>query len=208
MDEARIPPRVDKVANLLISVSSEGGKQYAPMTVSVRVKNTGTVDLSNVSLKFVPAGDVELISKGSWLLSKIKPDEEKTLQVELLPHRSGNLTLGHVEAKAVAPPFELACGGYTVLNFRSNDLRVNVEPSRVSYGLRVESSNRTLIYRPPLVVNITVTNTGGDVSVPANLTVSLPQGVAVEPNGVFSSAGNLMIAPPSPFFPAKTPPSA
>lgn len=191
VDEARIP-RVDKVANLLISVSSEGGKQYAPMTVSVRVKNTGTVDLSNVSLKFVPAGDVELISKGSWLLSKIKPDEEKTLQVELLPHRSGNLTLGHVEAKAVAP-FELACGGYTVLNFRSNDLRVNVEPSRVSYGLRVESSNRTLIYHP-LVVNITVTNTG-DVSVPANLTVSLPQGVAVEPNGVFSSAGNLMIAP-------------
>ncbi|NJE47506.1 hypothetical protein E3E35_08875 [Thermococcus sp. GR7] len=191
VDETKIPS-VDKVANLLISVSSDGGKQYVPMTAMVTVQNTGTVDLSNVSLKFVPEGDVEILPGEELFLQRIRPSEKKTFEVKLLSHRSGSLTLGHVEAEAVAPS-ELACGGYTVLNFRSNDLQVSIEPSNISYELSVEAPNQVPIYHPALIM-VTVTNTG-DVSVPANLTVALPQGVAVGLDDAFSSRGDIMIAP-------------
>lgn len=191
VDDAKIPT-VDRVANLLISITADGGRQYVPMVATVTVQNTGTVDLSNVSLKFVPAGDVEVLSGGEWLLPKIRPGEKKVIEVELLPHRSGDFVLGHVEAEVVAP-FELACGGCVALNFRSNDLQVSVEPSNISYELSVEAPNEVPLYHT-VPITVRVANTG-DVSVPANLTVTLPQGVAVGLDDEVYSRGNVVIAP-------------
>jgi len=191
VDEEKIP-RVEKVANLLISVSSKGGKQYIPMTANVTVQNTGTVSISNVFLRFIPEEDTEILSGGEMFIREIKPGEKKTFEVKLLPHRSGNLTLGYVEATAVAP-FELACGGYTVLKFRSNDLQVSVKPSRISYELDIKAPRDVPIHNP-FSIEIRVTNTG-DVSVPANLTVILPEGVAITPNEKFSFKGGIIIAP-------------
>ncbi|WP_297417045.1 hypothetical protein [Thermococcus sp.] len=191
IDKSAIP-NVTKVANLRIDVSTNSAKQYVPIKAKVSVKNTGTVTLSNISLKFVPEAGASVVSGGNMFIKNLKPGESKSFDVTLIPEISGNGTLGYVEASVVAP-FELACGGFTVLKFRSNELYVSVSPSTMSYSLLVNAPKRVQVYHP-VNISITAINTG-DVSVPTNITVKVPRGVAVKPSKGFVSIGSLMVAP-------------
>ncbi|KUH33709.1 hypothetical protein APY94_04910 [Thermococcus celericrescens] len=191
LDKSKIPD-VGKVANLLIEGTAEGGKRYLPMSIAFRVKNTGTVALSNVTLRFVPEGGVRVISGGALEIALLKPGEEKTFKVTVMPTDDGNVTLGRVVADVVAP-FELACGGYTRLTFSSNPVTAYVEPSKVAYFLNASWEGDPAVYHP-VTLRFHVRN-AGDVSVPANLTVSVPEGVTIEPDGVFGSYGGGLVAP-------------
>ena len=191
IDKTRIPD-VNKVANLEISVEAPDGKQYVPLNVKVTVKNTGTVTLSNVSLAFVPSRDARILSGKTFAIEILKPGETREYNVQLVPLQSGNVSLGHVQARVVAP-FELACGGFTTLTYRSNELVLEIAPSIVSYNVSVELPNSTMLYHP-LNVSLKITNSG-DVQVPANVTIEVPEGVMVEPNGQFVYHKGFISAP-------------
>ncbi|QDA31865.1 hypothetical protein FH039_09985 [Thermococcus indicus] len=191
LDRSRIPD-VSRVANLLIEGTATDGKRYLPMDISFRVKNTGTVALSNVTLRFVPGAGVRAVSGSTMEVSLLKPGQEKTFRVTVMPMDDGNVTLGRLVADVVAP-FELACGGYTRLTFSSNAVTAYVEPSRVAYLLNASWEGDPVTYHP-VTLRFIVRNTG-DVSVPANLTVSVPEGVAVEPDGTFESYRGGLVAP-------------
>ncbi|NJE60318.1 hypothetical protein [Thermococcus sp. 21S7] len=191
IDPSKVPD-IKKVANLLITVDSSPGKKYVPQKVRIDVENTGTVALSNVILRFVPDRGFKLLSGGEISVPSLKPGVRRAFEVTVMPLRSGNVSLGKVIAKAVAP-FELACGGYTILTFESNSPKIQVSPSKVSYSLKVSGNENVRLYHP-LVINVSVTNTG-DVALPANLTVGIPNGIAVEPNGVFEPSSAGLVAP-------------
>ncbi|CAI1493194.1 Putative membrane protein, conserved [Thermococcus nautili] len=184
-------PSPDKVANVLVSLRDGNARQYLPTTLTVEVENTGNVALSNLTVKFVP-GDVKVLSETEFFLKSLTPGEKKEFKLAVLPMKSGNVSAGRVTVTAMAP-YELACGGYTLLKFSSNELTLNVKPTRVEYSLRVSAPANASLYRP---VNLTVVvrNTG-DETLPANLTLTVPPGVAMASSGNVFASGSRIVLP-------------
>ena len=183
-------PSLNKVANVFVSLTDGNARQYLPTTLRVQVENTGNVVLSNLTIKFVP-GDVKVLSEREFFLKSLKPGEEKTLELVVIPMKSGNVSAGKVTVTAMAP-YELACGGYTLLKFSSNELTLHVEPTELSYSLNVSVPANVSLYRP---INLTVfvKNTGKE-NLPANLTLTVPDGIAMASSGsIFASGSNVVI---------------
>lgn len=183
-------PSLDKVANVLVSLTDGNARQYLPTTIRIQVENTGNVTLSNLTIKFVP-GDVKVLSGREFFLKSLKPGEKKTLELVVIPMKSGNVSAGRVTVTAMAP-YELACGGYTLLKFSSNELTLHVRPTKVSYSLNVSAPANVSLYRP-INLTVLVKNTGEE-ALPANLTLTVPDGVAMASSGsIFASGSNVVI---------------
>ncbi|WP_297469143.1 hypothetical protein [Thermococcus sp.] len=183
-------PSLDKVANVLVSLTDGNARQYLPTTIRIQVENTGNVTLSNLTIKFVP-GDVKVLSGKEFFLKSLKPGEKKTLELVVIPMKSGNVSAGRVTVTAMAP-YELACGGYTLLKFSSNELTLHVRPTEVSYSLNVSAPANVSLYRP-INLTVLVKNTGEE-ALPANLTLTVPPGVAMASSGsIFASGSNVVI---------------
>ncbi|WP_456420845.1 hypothetical protein [Thermococcus sp.] len=184
-------PSPEKVANVLVSLRDGNARQYLPTNLTVEIKNTGNVALSNLTVNFVP-GDVKALSETEFFLKSLAPGEKKEFKLVVLPMKSGNVSAGRVTVTAMAP-YELACGGYTLLKFSSNELTLNVKPTKVAYSLRVSAPANASLYRP---VNLTVVvrNTG-DETLPTNLTLTVPPGVAMASLGNVFASGSKVVIP-------------
>ncbi|NJE53908.1 hypothetical protein [Thermococcus sp. 21S9] len=183
-------PSPEKVANVLVSLKGGTARQYLPVMLTAEVENTGNVALSNLTVRFIP-GDVKVLSGTEFFLRALAPGEKKEFKFVVLPMKSGNVSVGRVTVSAMAP-YELACGGYTLLRFSSNELTLKVEPTTVAYSLNVSAPSSAPLYRP---VNLTVlVRNLGDETLPANLTLTVPPGVAMASSGnVFASGSRISI---------------
>ncbi|AIU70915.1 hypothetical protein TEU_11590 [Thermococcus eurythermalis] len=184
-------PSVNKVANVLVTLKDGDARQYLPTALTVEVENTGNVALSNLTIEFVP-GDVKVLSGTEFFLKSLRPGEKREFKVVVLPTRPGKVSAGRVKVVATAP-YELACGGYTLLRFSSNELTLNVRPTRVRYYLMASAPENASLYRP---VNLTVVvRNEGDAALPANLTLAVPQGVAVAASDNIFASGSSVVLP-------------
>ncbi|WP_297536003.1 hypothetical protein [Thermococcus sp.] len=185
-------PSIGKLANVKVFLRITNATQYRVVDGTVRVLNDGNVALSNVTVVFEPSKSVRVLSSRTFFIKRLEPGGEAEFKVELMPLESGNVTLGEVRVIAAAP-YELACGGYTLLKFSSGEVVSHVRPTSLAYSLSAYAPGNVSLYRPfNLTVAVRSLSSG---LFPLNLTIGVPSGVAVAINGRVFASGSTVVVP-------------
>ncbi|WP_457742104.1 hypothetical protein [Thermococcus sp.] len=185
-------PSIGKLANVKAFLYITNATQYRVLEGTIRIINDGSVALSNVTVVFEPSNGVRVLSSGSFFIKRLEPGKVAEFKVKLMPLESDNVTLGEVRVTAVAP-YELACGGYTLLRFSSGEIVSHVKPTSLGYFLSTFAPSNVSLYRP---FNLTVVVKSLSSGLfPLNLTINVPRGVAVAIDGRVFASGSTIVVP-------------